>query len=45
MTEREVEFEIKQMNENGKSIGYNEIPPKLVKKSRHIVKPLTVFYH
>ena len=39
MTEREVEFEIKQMNENGKSTGCNEIPPKLVKKSRHIVKP------
>ena len=45
VTEKEVEFEISQLN-GKKSSGYDEIPPKLVKNiSKHIVKPLTYIYN
>ena len=45
VTEKEVEFEISQLN-GKKSSGYDEIPPKLVKNiSKHIVKPSTYIYN
>ena len=45
MTEKEVEFEISQLNRN-KSCGHDEIPPKLVKKiSKYIIKPLTFIFN
>ena len=45
VTEKEVEFEISQLNGN-KSCGHDEILPKLVKKiSKYIIKPLTFIFN